>query len=151
MHKTGLFFKTVFFPEFRSIKAIFRSIEIVLKILTEPLSVLINQKSWISFLKIWFWLVQLIFFKKISNFSFSLRLDKGYSSNFCRFPPIFLQGFPLPRPVRPFYPSFCIYFHVSCIKSCILLGFSDLFKFGVFNDSSFLFWNWSLGFVPIML
>ena len=122
MHKTGLFFRTVFFPKFRSIKAVFQSIKSVLKILREPLSVSINQKSWIRFLKIWFWLVQLIFFKTFSNFSFSLRLSKGFSSKFCRFPPIFLQGFPLLRPIRPFYHFFCIYFHVSCINSCIFVG-----------------------------
>ena len=42
----GFFF---FFPEFWSIEAIFWSIEIVLKILREPLSISINRKSWIRF------------------------------------------------------------------------------------------------------
>ena len=142
MHKTGLFFRTVFFPKFRSTRAIFQSIKSVLKILREPLSVSINQKSWIRFLKIWFWLVQLIFFKTFSNFSFSLRLSKGFSSKFCRFPPIFLQGFPLLRPIRPFYHFFCIYFHVSCINSCILFIFFNAWrnlctKLGCFSELCF--------------
>ena len=46
------------------------------------------------------------FFQNFSSFSFSLRLGKGFSSNFCHFPPIFLQGFPLSRPIRTLYPSF---------------------------------------------
>ena len=107
----------------------FDQLKLFLKNLKELLSVSINRnwfsinrKSWIRFLKIWFWLVQLIFFKTFSNFSFSLRLSKGFSSKFCRFPPIFLQGFPLLRPIRPFYHFFCIYFHVSCINSCIFVG-----------------------------
>ena len=67
-------------------------------------------------------------FKSFSNFSLSLslRIRQGLLSIFCHFPPFFLQGFPLPRPVRSLYPSFCIYFHVSCINSCIILGFSNL-------------------------
>ena len=41
--KLGCFFKTVFFLEFRSIEAIFRSIKIGSKYLDEPLFVSINQ------------------------------------------------------------------------------------------------------------
>ena len=40
--KFAMFFRNMFFPEFRSIKAVFRLIEIVIKNLSEPLSVLIN-------------------------------------------------------------------------------------------------------------
>ena len=47
---------------------------------------------------------------------------KGYSSNFCCFPLTILQGFPLPRLVRPFYPSFCIYFHVFMYKFMHFVG-----------------------------
>ena len=43
MHKTGLFFKTIFFLEFRSIEATFRSIEIGSKYLGEPLFVSIDR------------------------------------------------------------------------------------------------------------
>ena len=78
----------------------FDQLKLFLKNLKEPLFVsinrnwfLINRKSWIRFLKILFWLVQLIFFKTFLNFSFSLRLGLAHSSNFCRFPPKFLQGF----------------------------------------------------------
>ena len=34
----------------------------------------------------------------------------------------FLQGFPLSRPVCPFYPSFCIYFHVFMHKFMHFVG-----------------------------
>ena len=60
------------------------------------------------------------FFKSFFNFSLSLslslRLGKAKSSNFCRFPPNLLQVFPLPKLVSPFYPSFCILFHVCMHK-----------------------------------
>ena len=39
-------------------------------------------------------------------------LFKSFSNFFCRFLPQFLQSFPPSRPVRPFYPSFCSYFHI---------------------------------------
>ena len=88
----------------------------------------INWKLWIRFLKEQILTCSNSLFKSFSNFSLSLslRLGQGFASIFCRFPPIFLQGFPLPRPVRPLYPYFCIYFHVSCINSSIILGFSNL-------------------------
>ena len=41
--KFAVFFKNVFFPEFGLIKAIFQSIETVIKNLNEPPSVLINR------------------------------------------------------------------------------------------------------------
>ena len=47
--------------------------------------------------------------------SLSIRSVKHSSSIFCRFPSNFLQGFCLLRPIRPFWPFFFIYFHVSCI------------------------------------
>ena len=45
------------------------------------------------------------------HFSLSL-FDRSRSPSnfFCRFPSKFLQGFSLPRPVRPYCPSFFIYF-----------------------------------------
>ena len=52
------------------------------------------------------------FSKVFSNFSLSLWLGKAAQRFFCRFLSQFLQGFPPSRPVRPFYPSFCSYFHV---------------------------------------
>ena len=58
-----LFFKNSVFPEFRLIQSVFWSIEIAFKILSEPLYVSINRKSWISFFKIRYWLIQLTFFK----------------------------------------------------------------------------------------
>ena len=40
---------------------------------------------------------------------------------------------------------------ISCINPCILMGFSELFKFRVFVKSILFFWNWLLGFVGILL
>ena len=90
-----------------------------------------------------------------SNFSkvisLSLRSVKIQSKIFCRFPSNFFKGFCLLRLVRPFYPSFFIYFHVSCI---FFMHFGDNFEpmnigvFGVFNQ---FFVNWSLGFSCGML
>ena len=44
LHKTGSFFQNFFFPEFRSIKPVFRSIEIAIKNFGQPLSVSINAQ-----------------------------------------------------------------------------------------------------------
>ena len=77
---------------------------------------LINRISWIRFFKIQCLTHSKHFFKKNFNFSLSLRPGKAKSSNFCHFPPNLLQGFPLPKPVSPFYPSFCILFHVCMHK-----------------------------------
>ena len=76
----------------------------------------INQISWIKFFKIQCLTRSKHFFKSFFNFSLSLWLGKAKSSNFCRFPPNLLQGFPLPKPISPFYPSFCILFHVCMHK-----------------------------------
>ena len=86
------------------------------------------------------------FFKKFQTLSLSIRLGQGCNHIFCHFPPFFLQGFSLPRPVRPLYHSFCIYLHVSCIKSWDLGKILNLRIVGVFDDSTCFSWNWSMGF-----
>ena len=91
----------------------------------------IDQKSCREFFKIWFSRVQTHFFKSFSTFSLSIRLGQGSNPVFYHSPPFFLQGFCFPRPVRPLYPSFYIYFHFSCIKSCIIWEISNLRNFGV--------------------
>ena len=48
-------------------------------------------------------------------------------------------------------PEFAFIFMISCIISCILMGFSELFTFGIFVESILFFWNWSLCFTPILL
>ena len=109
------FHKFIFFLQFRSIEAVFRSIKIVFKNFNDPLSdsidrtcFLINWTSWIKFFfKHSVWLIQNTF----SNFPFSLQLGKAPLRIFCRFQPNSLWGFSLPRPVRRLYPSFCFYFH----------------------------------------
>ena len=98
--KIKLFFsKKMFFPDFRLIQTVFRSIKISFKILGEPLSVSIdrnyfsiNRISWIRFLKNKSWLFQNLFFKSFLSFSLSLRFGLG-STVFCRFLSFFLQGF----------------------------------------------------------
>ena len=71
------------------------------------------------------------FFKKFFAFSLSIRLG------FLSFSPIFfLQGFPLPRLVRPLYPSFYIYFHVFMHK---LMHFCEIF--GTFQNWDFCWIN----------
>ena len=116
-------FQKFIFLQFRSIESVFRLIEIAFKTFSESLSISIdrscfsiNRISWIRFFKIQYLTFSKQFFKRFFNFSLSLRLGKAKSSNFCRFPPNLLQGFPLPKPVSPFYPSFCILFHVCMHK-----------------------------------
>ena len=77
------------------------------------LFVSINWISRIRFLKIYIWLVQTTFSKAFQNFfSLSLRLGKAPQQIFFHFPPNFLQGFSLYKPVCSYYPFFCIVFHV---------------------------------------
>ena len=40
---------------------------------------------------------------------------------------------------------------ISCITSCSLREFSELFKIGFFVESILFFWNWSLGFSSILI
>ena len=81
-----------------------------------------NRTSWIWFFKNGSWLFQKQFFQKFFKFSLSLRSKLGSTSVVCRLWSFLLQGFSLQTPVRPFYPSFCFYFHISCIFN---LGISD--------------------------
>ena len=134
LHQILLIFKNSFFLQFRSIESVFQLIEIAIKNFSESLSVLIdrncfsiNRISWIRFFKIQCLTRSEHFFKSFFNFSLSLslRLGKAKSSNFCRFPPNLLQGFPFPKPVSPFYHSFCISFHVCMHKFMHLFEFLD--------------------------
>ena len=138
MHQILLIFKNSFFLQFRSIESVFWSIEIAIQNFSESLSVSIdrncfsiNRISWIKFFKIQCLTRSKHFFKKIFNFSLSLRLGKAKSSNFCHFPPNLLQVFPLPKPVSPFYPSFCILFHVCMHKFMHLF---EIFELRIYWD-----------------
>ena len=67
-----------------------------------------------------------------------------FHSNFCK---VFLsQG-----QLDLYTPPFVFIFMISCINSCILREFSELFKFGIFVESILFFWNWSLGFPSILI
>ena len=150
------FFKKKFFPEFRLIKPIFQSIEIAIKNFGQPLSVSIDAQLILdqskhfrsiepnfqsienrieNFLKHLILTCSNTFLKSFQTLSLSIRSVKAPINIFCRFLPFFLQGFSPLRPVRHFYPSFCIYLHVSSIKSCDLGKISNLRIFGVFDDS----------------
>ena len=88
-------------------------------------------------------------FKSFSSFlSLSLWFRLGSTSDFCHFWSFFLQGFSLQTPVRPFYPSFCFYFHISCI---LFWEFRTYTIFGDFDASSRILCNWSMGFVDMLL
>ena len=86
-------------------------------------------------------------FQKFLSFSLSLRFGLGSTLDFCRFLSFFLQGFSLQILVRLFYPSFLFYFHISCI---LILGFRTYTIWGFWWFWPY-FWNWSLGFVLMML
>ena len=156
------FFKKLFFPEFQSIEPISRLIEIAIKILVWLCvfrSVLdcfwINRRYFQSiesnfqaiknriesFLNLCF--SHVLHYSNFFQNSFSLYLiNLSVKARFLLFSSKFFWGFCHLRPVRPFYLSFFIYFHVSCI----LGRMSNLKEIGIFDDSSFFFGNWSMGF-----
>ena len=164
-----MFFKKLVFPKFQLIEPISQPIEIVIKGLVWVCvfrSVL--DCYWISwryfrsiesnfrsiknhiesFLKTF---VSLVFFI-IQTFFKTLILSlfdrsKGQNKIFVVFDQIFFKGFCHLRPVRPLYPSFFIYFHVSCILGRML----NLWKFGDFDNLSLFFHNWLMGFCCGML
>ena len=91
------------------------------------------------------------FFKSFSNFPLSLRLGKAPLRIFCHFSTKFLQGFSLTRPVKPLYPFFCFYFHDFMHKLMHFNGIFGPFQIWGFCWINLFFWNWSLGFVGILL
>ena len=111
--KVRLFFKKDVFPDFRLVQSVFRSIEILFRNFSEPLSgsidrncFSINRTSWIRFFKTWI----LNFSKVLQVFSLSpiqTWLPLRVLFFFFIFP---LQGFSLQTPVRPFYPLFLFLF-----------------------------------------
>ena len=120
-----LFFKNSIFPEFRLIQSVFWSIEIAFKILSEPLYVSINRKSWISFSKSHIWLIQ-ITFSKLFQTPFSLSdLDKHNPQFFVVFNQIFCKVFLSPSRYVHISLSFSFIFSFTCIFSCIKGLFSD--------------------------
>ena len=156
--KSGYFLKKVVFPEFRLIQSDFRSIKILLKNFHKPLPgsidrtcFSINRTSWIKFFLNSVWLIQNTFFKSFSNFPLSLRLGKAPLRIFCHFSTKFLQGFSLTRPVKPLYPFFCFYFHDFMHKLMHFNGIFGPFQIWCFCWINLFFWNWSLGFVGILL
>ena len=144
------FSKICFFPKFQLIEPVFRSVEIAIKIFGQPLFVsidarlILDQSKHFRSIEPNFWSIKnriesffffnliLMFnllFKKFSNTLSLYSIGQGSNQFFCHFPSILLQGFSPLRLVRLFYPSFCIYFQVSCIFSCIFLGKFQTYKF----------------------
>ena len=80
-----------------------------------------------------------LLFKKVFKLFLSLRIGQGQPTIFFIFLHIFLQGFPLHKPVSPLCPSFCILFYVFMHFLCISLGIFGTFQIGIFVDSSFFF------------
>ena len=72
----------------------------------------INRRLYFRFFKNSSLTVSKHLFQKFFNFSSRSDLARQHYEFFCRFPPKFLQVFPPSKLVRPFYPSFCFYFHV---------------------------------------
>ena len=135
--------------QFRLIQSIFRSIEILLNYLRKPLSISIDRNCFeIVFLNFLtslclFRSIETVFrsietresrfkkfrfdlFKTFQNFFLSLKLGKAPLRFFCRFPPIFLQGFSLPKPVFYFTLPFALLFTFSCINLMIFWVFFEL-------------------------
>ena len=102
------------------------------------------------FLKLDFQMGQTIFQKVFYLFSLHTTRSRQIFI-FLSFSICLLQGFPLSKLVSPFYPSFCILFHVFMHKFMHFIRIFRTFQIGVFDDSNHFFWNWSLGFVLIML
>ena len=138
--KTGLFFsKLCFFWNFHRSRLFFDQSKLIQNFWVslylfwsiEP-KVSINWKSCGTFFKNNFFRWVKHFFKKFSPLFLSIRLGQGKSSLFCRFRSVFLQGFPLSKPISPFYPSFCILFHVFMHKFMHFIGIFGTFQIGVF-------------------
>ena len=131
------------FPEFRSIEPVFQSIEIAIKNFGQPLSILIDAQLILVQSK-HFRSIEPNFrsiencIKSFSNLIFTCSnfLSKSFQNFLSLYDSIkasikFFCRFSLPRPVRPLYPSFCIYLHVSCVKSCDFGKISNLKILGV--------------------
>ena len=99
--KLFCFFKIFFFQNFNRLNLFFNQSKIIQRFFLKHLILTCSNA----------------FSKSFQTLSLSIRLVKAPIKIFCRFRPFFLQGFSPLRPVRHFYPSFCIYLHVSCIKS----------------------------------
>ena len=124
--KIRLFFQKNIFPDFRLIQTVFRSIEILFKNLCEPLSgsidqtyFSINRTSWIWFFKHGSWLFQKFF----QVFSLS-PIQTWLHLRFLLFFILSFARFLSPNIIRPFYPSFCFYFLISCIINLGILDYA---------------------------
>ena len=143
IHKICWVFKTMIFPKFQLIQSIFPSIEITLKIFSEPLFISINR-NWFSInRKLWISFFFFFFFNRILTYStqlfqkfskFSLYLFPTQTSSiinfFVVFDQIFCKVFLSQGRYVHFTLSFSFFFSLSCIFSCIEGLFLDLAYLG---------------------
>ena len=107
---------------------------------------------WDFFLKTDFQLSQ-TFFQKVFFFTFLSPYDsvEEQSQFFVIFYHSFCKVFLSQGQYVLFTIPFAFYYMFSCINSWFLSKFLNLCKFGIFDDSSQIFWNWSMSFCSWML
>ena len=133
-----IFSKKMFFPDFRLIQTVFRSIKISFKILGEPLSISIdrncfsiNRISWIRFFKNWFWLFQNHFFKSFSKLFSLSPIRTWLHLRFLSFFIILFARFLFSNTGKTLLPFFLLLFsHFMHFN----LGISNQYIHGVFDD-----------------
>ena len=127
--KIRLFFlKRCFFPDFRLIQSVFRSIEISFKILGEPLSVSIdrncfsiNRISWIRFFKKQILTFSKSLFQKFSKLFSLSPIQTWLHLRFLSFFIILFARFLSPNTSKTLLPFFLLLFSDFLHFSCILI------------------------------
>ena len=118
-----------FLWEFQSIEAVFRSIEIDSNFFGEPLSILINRKSWIRFFKNWVWLVQTHFSKVFQTFLSLSSNQTWLIINFLSFSSVLFARFSSPKAGKTFIPFLLNLFSCFLHKIMHYLGNFEPMKF----------------------
>ena len=111
----------------------------------------INRRSWIQFFKNSVLTDSTYFFKTFSTFLSLLNLARLHIRFFVVFDLIFARFFSH-KAGKTFIRLLLFLF--SCFHALFhaFKGyFRDIFKLGILVDSILFFWNWSLGFVGILL
>ena len=141
------FSKIHFFYNFDQSSLFFDQSKLHFKNFSEPLPGLIdrtcfsiNRTSWIKFF------LNTVFYSFKTLFQIFLKLSslsptwQGSTEDFLSFSTKFFARFFSPKAGQDLYtPPFSFIFMISCINSCILMGFSELFTFGIFVESILFF------------
>ena len=112
---------------------------------------MINRKSYKMFFKTRFSVESNTFSKSFLTFLSPYDSVKAQFQFFVVFDLSFCKVFLSQGQYVLFTLPFAFYFMFSCKNSWFLGKFSNLCKFGIFDDSSHIFWNWSMGFCSWML